>query len=112
MRAFFELLYTRKGKAALDRPDVLGLCVDHASDMNFPFETVATAMRLIDDAMVPVIVAREEAEPGEVWALIDALRFAKSVGGIAQKLGRYTVRAAHDADRDDRSARGRGPYPS
>ncbi len=88
MRDFFEMLYRRK---ELDTPGVLALCADHASDMNFPFETIATAMRFIDDAMVPVIVAKEEAEPGEVEALIRALRFAKGVGGIARKLGRYTV---------------------
>ena len=51
----------------------------------------ATAMRFIADSMVPVIVAKEEAEPGEVDELIRALRFAKGIGWIARKLGRYTV---------------------
>jgi CRISPR-associated endonuclease/helicase Cas3 len=88
MDAYFKLLYARK---ELDRPGVLNLCVDHANDMNFPFETIAAAMRFIDDAMVPVIVAAEEAVPGEVRALVDELRYAKGVGGIARKLGRYTV---------------------
>jgi len=48
-------------------------------------------MQFIDDAMVPVIVAKEEATAGEVNGLIDRLRFAKGVGGIARALGRYTV---------------------
>ena len=48
-------------------------------------------MRFINDMMVPVIVAEEEAVAGEVEELIRALRFAKGVGGIARQLGRYTV---------------------
>jgi CRISPR-associated endonuclease/helicase Cas3 len=59
--------------------------------MDFPFETIAREMRFIDDSMVPVIVAREEASPGEVDALVRDLRYAQGVGGIARKLGRYTV---------------------
>jgi CRISPR-associated endonuclease/helicase Cas3 len=91
MRAFFELLYARKGNAELDKPGVLEACEERRGDLNFPFEDIAAAMRFIDDAMVPVIVAREEATPGEVDALVRDLRFAPHVGGIARKLGRYTV---------------------
>jgi CRISPR-associated endonuclease/helicase Cas3 len=91
MRAFFEMLYSRKGQRELDRPGVLDVCADRAGDMNFPFECIAAAMRFIDDVMVPVIVAKEEATAGEVEELIRELRFATGVGGIARKLGRYTV---------------------
>ena len=91
MRAFFEMLYSRKGQAELDRPGVLDMCAERAGDMDFPFETIAAAMRFIDDVMVPVIVAKEEATTGEVDALVRDLRFAKGVGGIARALGRYTV---------------------
>jgi len=91
IKAFFEMLYWRKTHAELDKGGVLRMCNDHKGDLNFPFETIAREMRFIDDAMLPVIVACEEQEPGEVEALINALRFAKSVGGIARKLGRYTV---------------------
>jgi len=91
IRAFFEMLYWRKGPLELDAGRVLATCAEKAGDLNFPFESIAAAMRFIDDAMVPVIVAREEDEPGEVAALVDALRFAKGVGAIARKLGRYTV---------------------
>jgi CRISPR-associated endonuclease/helicase Cas3 len=48
-------------------------------------------MRFIDDVMVPVIVAKEEARAGEVRRLVDQLRFATGVGRIARQLGRYTV---------------------
>ena len=91
MRAFFEMLYSRKGQSELDKPGVLDICADRAGDMNFPFERIATAMRFIDDVMVPVIVAKEETVAGEVEGLVRALRFAKGVGGTARKLGRYTV---------------------
>ncbi len=91
MRAFFDMLYWRKGKAELDKAGVLEACADRKADLNFPFATIAAAMRFIDDAMVPVIVAKEEAIAGEVEALVRDLRFAKGVGGIARKLGRYTV---------------------
>ena len=91
MRDYFETLYDRKGKAELDRKGVLEMCADHAADMNFPFESIAQAMRFIDDAMVPVIVPKQEERPGEVGALVGRLRYADSVGGIARKLGRYTV---------------------
>jgi CRISPR-associated endonuclease/helicase Cas3 len=91
MRAFFEMLYSRKGNSQLDKHGVLEICDERKGDMNFPFESIAAAMRFIEDNMAPVIVAKEEAEPGEVEELIRALRFAKSVGGIARRLGRYIV---------------------
>ncbi|MCW3474919.1 CRISPR-associated endonuclease Cas3'' [Limobrevibacterium gyesilva] len=91
IRAFFDLLYWKKGKSELDRGGVLEMCAGKAGDMNFPFESIAAAMRFIDDVMVPVIVAQEEARVGEVDRLIRDLRFAKGVGGIARELGRYTV---------------------
>jgi len=106
MRAFFEMLYSRKGRSELDRPGVLDICADRANDLNFPFESIAAAMRFIDDVMVPVIVAKEEAEPGEVRALVDALRFAKGVGGIARRLGRYTVGVPRTARNAMIAARG------
>jgi CRISPR-associated endonuclease/helicase Cas3 len=89
MKAFFELLYWRKGKAELDKGRVLDDCEDHAGDLNFPFKTIAEAMRFIDDTMVPVIVPVED--DGMVKPLVEELRWAKGVGGIARKLGRYTV---------------------
>jgi CRISPR-associated endonuclease/helicase Cas3 len=91
MRAFFETLYWRKGEAELDKYGVLDMCAERAGDLNFPFESIAGAMRFINDVMVPVIVAKEEAVPGEVEELVRALRFAKGVGGIARQLGRYSV---------------------
>ncbi len=105
MRAYFDMLYWRRGHDELDRAGVLTTCAEHRGDLNFPFESIAAAMRFIDDAMLPVIVAREESLAGTVEALLGELRFATSVGGLASRLQRYTVgvprrvRAAMIADR-------------
>ena len=89
LRAYFDALYTRFGKAELDRNGVLEMCADRAADLDFPFETIAAAMRFIDDTMVPVIVAAEDS--GAVRVLIERLRFAMGAGGLSRELGRYTV---------------------
>ncbi len=91
MGAFFRQLYSRKEQSGLDRHGVLEMCDERKGDLNFPFEEMAAAMHFIDDAMVAVIVGKEEATAGEVSELVDRLRFAKGVGGIARALGRYTV---------------------
>jgi CRISPR-associated endonuclease/helicase Cas3 len=91
MRAFFDMLYWKKGQSELDKYGVLDICAARKGDMNFPFESIAAAMRFIDDVMVPVIVPKEQASAGEVEGLVRDLRFAKRVGRIARLLGRYTV---------------------
>jgi CRISPR-associated endonuclease/helicase Cas3 len=89
MTAFFEFLYWQKGQAELDKGRVVAVCEEHAAKLNFPFAQIAEAMRFIDDAMVPVIVPVEDG--GEVKPLLEELRWVKRPGGIARKLGRYTV---------------------
>jgi CRISPR-associated endonuclease/helicase Cas3 len=91
MRAYFEELYERKGRKALDRSGILPMHEDHKRDLNFPFATIADAMRFIDDVTLPVIVPKEEANPGEVEGWLSALPYAQGVGGLARKLGPYTV---------------------
>ena len=65
--------------------------------MNFPFETIAAAMRFIDDAMVPVIVAKEEATPGEVGALTTPCALQTASAGSRESLvvTRLGCRARH-----------------
>lgn len=98
MKAFFQLLYWQKGKAELDARQVLTQCEEESAKLNFPFATIAKAMRFIDDAMVPVIVPVED--DGAVAPLLEDLRWVPSPGGIARKLGPYTVgvprRARHE----------------
>jgi CRISPR-associated endonuclease/helicase Cas3 len=89
MTAFFELLYWRKGAAELDRGRVVALCEEHAAKLNFPFAEIAQAMRFIDDATVPVIVPLED--EGAVTLLLEELKWMKTPGSLARRLGRYTV---------------------
>jgi CRISPR-associated endonuclease/helicase Cas3 len=93
MTAFFKLLYWRKGKGELDRAGVMAMCQDHAGNLNFPFATMAGATRFIDDTMVPVIVPVED--NGAVAPLLKELEWVTGAGGIARKLGRYTVGVPH-----------------
>ena len=88
---YFNMLYWRKTAAELDKYGILAACAERSADLNFPFATIAADMRFIDETMVPVIVPVEEERVGEMKELIRALRFAQGVGGIARKLGRYTV---------------------
>ena len=64
---------------------------DHGGDLNFPFATIAARMRFIEDTTVPVIVPKLETNPGEVSGWVDELAYADGVGGLARKLGPYTV---------------------
>jgi CRISPR-associated endonuclease/helicase Cas3 len=89
MRAFFNLLYWRRGAVELDRRRVLAACEEHAGDLNFPFAEIAAAMRFIDDVMVPVIVPAED--DGAVAPLLEKLRWVERPGGVARQLGRYSV---------------------
>ena len=83
------MLYWRIGREELDRPGVLDKCADRAADLNFPFETIAQDMRFIEDAMVPVIVPKED--DGEAEKLVRDLPFVSHIGGIARQLARYAV---------------------
>lgn len=89
VEAYFRLLYWRKGADQLDRHGVLAKCEDERRGLEFPFESIAAAVRLIDDAMAPIIVpVEDEGEAGE-W--LRSLEFAKYPGGIARRLQRFTV---------------------
>lgn len=88
--AYFRELYTNKGAAALDEMRILERLEDRRGDLNFPFETVASLFRLIDDAMVPVIVPYEPRKDA-IAGLCERLLFTESVGGIARKLQRFLV---------------------
>ena len=80
---FFALLYGRKDKQALDQAGVLELCKDHKGDPNFPFETIALAMRSIDETMVPVIVGKEDDDKD--WKLRSYRDFTTKVVAGGQK---------------------------
>ncbi len=62
IHAYFKELYWQKGKAALDAIEVDGqrgvlpALAARATDLRFPFRSLADAFRLIDEAMLPVVV--------------------------------------------------------
>lgn len=89
IRAYFDMLYWRKGNG-LDAGRVLDDCEAAARTLDFPFESIATAMRFIDDAMVSVIVPAQEPN-GEATMLLERLPFVTKPGGIARGLQRYAV---------------------
>ena len=92
--AFFKELYKVKGEAAFDRIKVEGRPFEvvkafnaGASRCDFPFATVATAFRMIEDTMVPIIIPRDDTAR---TALRD-LEHAPFVGQAARKLQPYTA---------------------
>lgn len=88
IEAYFRALYWRKGSANLDRYGILELCEEQKGTLRFPFKKIGE-VRLIEDAMAPVIVPKEDA--GKVEPLLRELRFAEHPGGIARNLQRFVV---------------------
>ena len=65
---------------------------DSAPGLNFRFADIAEAFRLIEDAMVPVIIpATAHRIGGAPDDLVRKLRFAPTIGGLARKLQRHIV---------------------
>ena len=65
---------------------------DSAPGLNFRFADVAAAFRIIEDAMVPVIIpASAHAIAGAPKHLIDGIPHRTSAGGIARDLQRHLV---------------------
>ena len=56
VRAYFGELYFVKGIEALDREHIFDLLRGSGPDPGFPFATIAEKFRLIEDAMLPVVV--------------------------------------------------------
>lgn len=100
---FRELLWTKDdgGKLALldnvkvGEDETLGIMKtieDSAPQLNFRFADIAEAFRLIEDAMVPVIIPTSAHRIGGASdELIRQLRFAPTIGGLARKLQRHLV---------------------
>ena len=106
---FAELLWTKDDGhhiAALDckkvgEREIEGIMKatrESGQGLNFCFADIAQAFRIIDDTMVPVIIAAT-AHPvaGAPANTINALRHAKSIGGIACHLQRHIVQIPRSA---------------
>ncbi len=92
IRAYFRLLYWQKGDEQLDAAGLLKICADSRVD-SLPLETLAAKYRLIDSIQMPVIVPFDD----EAEALINSLRHADKIGGLARKLQPYLVQLPRNA---------------
>ena len=96
IHAYYRGLYWRQGFAALDRavlPDGEVLAIIPAiretlGDLDFPFERIASAFRLIDEAMDPVIVPWDDTARGAIAALACA---PVPPAGVQRRLQQYVV---------------------
>lgn len=71
---------------------------ERRQDLDFPFADIAAAFRMIDSPLAPVIVPWRAPDGADVVAgLLDRLRFAPSVGGIARDLQPYLVQVPPNA---------------
>ena len=90
---YFRKLYWLKGDDALDGKDILRLLRERGRSLDFPFETIAGEFRLIETAMVPVIVPWCGADGLDDTAkrLLEQLRWVERPGRIARQLQPYAV---------------------
>jgi len=86
--AYFRELYWIKDQGnGLDSEGIMDLFMAGAVDGYFPFKTVASRFRLIDDAQIPVIVPYDDLAA----ELCEKLRFVPHPGWILRRLQPYTV---------------------
>lgn len=69
IRAYYRELYFQKGGERLDKLDILKRIRAGAPRLDFAFEDIADAFRLIDDVMEPVLVSWDDRAAGALQAL-------------------------------------------
>lgn len=90
VRAYFEMLFGRKGQDELDAAGVLEACRASLKSLDFPFKTMADEFKMIDDHNLPVIIEWDD----EARAAVRDLRLLPEgfgLGGVARRLQAYTV---------------------
>ena len=92
--AYFRQLYFQKGLEALDSveveglPGILAALRRNATGLGFPFRGIAEAFRMIDEAMVPVVVPWNN----DAIAVLERLEKDKDVArGDLRRIQQYTV---------------------
>lgn len=90
---WFDEVYWRAGSKALDTKDILGM-FRLGSRALMQYRSAAEAYRMIDQAMVPVIIAIEDEARAQVARL--SMPDPRS-GGLARALQRYTVQVPERA---------------
>ncbi|MEX1032780.1 MAG: CRISPR-associated endonuclease Cas3'' [Cellvibrionaceae bacterium] len=86
IRAYFQELYWQKGDQTLDTYNLLGL-VEAGRQDNIPFELLDEKFRMIESAMVPVIIPFD----GDARNALERLRYTERCGAIARQLQPYLV---------------------
>ena len=96
---YFQKLYWLRGADALDAKGLLQLLHERGKSLDFPFETIAREFRLIETAMVPVIVPWCGADGLDDTAkcLLKELEWVKCPGRIARRLQPYIVQVPPQA---------------
>lgn len=89
---YFQNVYWQKGKE-LDAKQLLKAHQDYARSFDFPFQNIARDFRMIESHMLPLIIPYDS----EAEKLMNGLRFADHVGGIARKLQPYLVQIPRHA---------------
>lgn len=88
IRTYYRELYFQKGAERLDKPQILNGIRAGARDLDFAFEDIADAFRLIDEMMEPVLIPWDE----RAVAALRALQSADVPPRDAlRSLQRYTV---------------------
>ncbi|MDI9333568.1 MAG: CRISPR-associated helicase Cas3' [Cytophagales bacterium] len=86
MSLYFKHVYSGRGEE-LDAKKLLPMHNDHARNLSFPFQNIAKAFSMIESHLQPVIVPLDDTAN----RLVQSLRFADKVGGIARQLQPYLV---------------------
>jgi CRISPR-associated endonuclease/helicase Cas3 len=86
MTMYFKYVYWNNA-AELDAKKLLSMHNDHAANLSFPFQNIAKAFNMIESHLLPIIVPLDDSAQG----LVQSLRFAEKVGGIARQLQPYLV---------------------
>ena len=87
---YFHRLYHDLGKSELDRPGVLNMIHDKGPTLDFPFETIAREVRLIDNITRPIIVANDD-ESRPSLAELKNPDSKLPLRDVLRRLQRYTV---------------------
>lgn len=88
IRAYYRELYFQKGAGRLDKPNILKGIRDGAPSLDFAFEDMAEAFRLIDDVMEPVLIPWDDRAVAALRALESADLPPRDA---LRKLQRYVV---------------------
>ena len=93
IREYFQELYWLRGDLALDEKRILAKLGKAAASLDFPFETIANDFRLIETAMVPLIVPWRGfgQEDGTAERLVSRLRREERPGRVARRLQPFVV---------------------